>query len=36
MIYHFKNEQPSNLLRGHLNLGGHNGKTSLGKVRTSS
>ena len=29
MIYHFKNEQPSNLLRGHLNLGGHNGNTSL-------
>ena len=29
MIYHFKNEQPSNLLRGHLNLGGHNENTSL-------
>lgn len=29
MIYHFKNEQPSSLLRGHLNLGGHNENTSL-------
>ncbi len=29
MIYQFKHEQPSELLRGHLNLGGSNGKTSI-------